>query len=524
MEYGFLSILPPLIAIIMAWRTKNVVLSLFSGAYIGTLIIFKNPITALVDLLRNYIYAQAMDGGNSNLLVLMFFIGGFVGLVTYSGGAKAFAESATRLIRSRVSAQVATWLGGVFIFFSDSASPLLVGSIFQPICDRMRVSREKLAWLLDTTASPVCILIPFIGWGVYIQGLIAKEYQALGINESEFIAFFKVMPFQFYALGAILMPVLIAFLGFEFSEMHKAEMRTFETGRLFWPNSTPLRPSIEDVLVEKEGVGVKPRATFISIPLLVLIVTFIGILIPLGFPTKPIPGIMLRTALASGFFLATLTCIVQLLYFKAKTGKECFDLYMQGIKEIAIILMILVLSWSLGSVCKSLGTAKYIVNMVQGTLPAWLVPGLIFVVGAIMSFATGSSWGTFAILMPLAIPVGHALNAHLLGCIAAVLSGGLFGDHCSPISDTTILASMGAGSDHIDHVKTQLPYAMTVALAAFVGYLVLGFIDSPVSLVVSLVALFLFVVTFGKIWGKKIPNYYAVDVEMQKNIEGGAAR
>ena len=179
-SYGFLSILPPLVAVALAWRFKNVLASLLAGCFTGTLILFRgNPMTAVVDLIRNTIFVQAADAYNSNLLVMMVFIGGFVGVVTYSGGARAFAEKSALWISSRARAQVATWLAGILIFFSDSASPLLVGSVFQPICDRMRVSREKLAWLLDTTASPVCILIPFIGWGIFIQGLIQKEYAAL---------------------------------------------------------------------------------------------------------------------------------------------------------------------------------------------------------------------------------------------------------------------------------------------------------------------------------------------------------
>lgn len=503
-NYGILSILPPLVAVIVAWRFKNVLTALFLGAYVGTLIIFKNPMTALVDLVRNFILVQAADSYNSNLLVMMVFVGGFVGVVTYSGGAKAFAGIATGFIRSRALTQVATWAGGILIFFSDSCSPLLVGSIFQPICDRMRISREKLAWMLDTTASPVCILVPFIGWGIYIQGLIRKEFDAMTdimpewAALSEWWTFIDVIPYQFYALLALSMVPLVAFLRFEFSGMYKAEKRTLETGQPYWPDAkiTADGNSVAD--------DVKGRASFIGIPLLVLFCVFVGLLVPLGFPGKPVAGSMLRTALCTGYFLAAMSCILLMVYHKVKTPSESYDMYMRGVKEIVFILLILVLAWSLGSVCKKVGTANYLVAMAKGNVPGWMIPSLLFLTGAMISFSTGSSWGAFAILIPLAIPMAHGLEAPLLPCIGSVLSGGLFGDHCSPISDTTILSSMGAGCDHLDHVKTQLPYAATVGLASFIGYIVVGMFPSPFVVVLAGFVLVGLMVVFSKKWGSRI--------------------
>jgi Na+/H+ antiporter NhaC len=504
-NYGILSVLPPLVAVVIAWRFKNVLAALFIGAYVGALIIMKNPITALVELIKSHILAQAADSYNSNLLVMMVFIGGFVGVVTYSGGARAFAQLAARVIGSRAKAQVATWLSGILIFFSDSASPLLVGSVFQPICDRMRVSREKLAWVLDTTASPVCILIPFIGWGIYIQGLIRKEFDAMGNTASEWYTFIEVIPFQFYALCALLMVPLVAFLRFEFSHMYKAERRTIETGQPYWPEA-----KISSAATN-EDLAVKGRASFIVIPLVILFSCFIGILVPLGFPAKPAPGVMLRTALCSGYFLGAMACIVMMVYWKVKTPGESYNLYIRGVREIVFILLILVLAWSLGAVCKQVGTANYIVGMARGNIPGWMVPAILFVTGALISFATGSSWGAFAILIPLAIPMAHGLESPLHVCIGAVLSGGLFGDHCSPISDTTILSSMGAGCDHIDHVRTQFPYAMTVAIASLIAYLVAGVYPSPVVLGIAIASLIGLLFVFSRIWGKRIDDYVVTE-------------
>ncbi len=496
--FGFLSVLPPIVAVVVAWRFKNVLAALFLGAYVGALILSSgNPMSALVMLVKDFILVQAADSYNSNLLVMMVFVGGFVGVVTYSGGAKAFAELAANKIGGRTGAQLGTWLAGILIFFSDSCSPLLVGSIFRPICDRMKVSREKLAWLLDTTASPVCILIPFIGWGIYIQGLIRNEFDSLGNHASEWATFIDVIPFQFYALGALFMVPLVAVMGFEFSDMYKAEKRTFETGMPYWPEAKVMGS------VEADEVT-HGKARFIVIPLILMFTVFLGILIPTGFPLKPAPGALLRTALCVGYFIASLACIALMVHAKVKTTSEAYDMYMRGVKEIVFILLILVLAWSIGSVCKKVGTAQYIVMMAQGNIPGWMVPALLFLTGAIISFSTGSSWGAFAILIPLAIPMAYGLEAPLLPCIGAVLSGGLFGDHCTPISDTTILSSMGAGCDHLDHVKTQLPYALTVAAASFIGYVAAGIFPSSVVLAVPLVVLFALTVVLSRLWGQKI--------------------
>jgi Na+/H+ antiporter NhaC len=243
------------------------------------------------------------------------------------------------------------------------------------------------------------------------------------------------------------------------------------------------------------------------IPIVVLFVCIFGLLIPHGFPVKRIPGAVLRTALCTGYFLGAMSCLFLMVQHKIKTAGQAFSMYMEGAKEIVFILMILVLAWSLGSVCKALGTANYIVGLSKETLPGWAVPALIFVTGACISFATGSSWGTFAILMPLAIPMANALGAPIHAAIGAVLSGGLFGDHCSPISDTTLLSSMGAACDHIDHVKTQLPYALTVALASAIAYIVSGYVESPMLLGLALGLVLVFILVFGKIWGAKVSDF-----------------
>ncbi len=504
MNHGILAITPPLLAVVLAIVFRNVLVSLFLGTYLGVVILVGgNPLVGLTTLIKDYIFVQAADSYNSSLLVMMIFIGGFVGVVTQSGGAGAFAETASHWFNTRARVQMAVWFGGLVIFFTDSGNPLILGPTFQPITDKLRVSREKLAWLLDCTSSPVCILIPFIGWGIYIMGLIKQEFVPLRIEETEFDAFLKVIPFQFYALGTLFMIPLVAYLGFEFSAMYTAEKRTVETGQPLWPEATPARAAVS---IHTES-GVKARASMMVIPIVVLFGCIFGLLIPHGFPMKPVPGAVLRTALCTGYFLGAMSCLLLMVRYKVKTAGQAFSLYTDGAKDVVFILLILVLAWSLGAVCKALGTADYIVGLTRGALPPWMVPVLIFVTGASISFATGSSWGTFAILMPLGIPMAVALGAPLHATIGAVLSGGLFGDHCSPISDTTILSSMGAACDHIDHVKTQLPYALTVALASAIAYGVAGVVNSPWMLALALGLVALFVVAFGSLWGGRISDF-----------------
>ena len=501
-HYGFLSILPPILAVILAVKTKNVISSLFWGGLLGVLILCGwNPIIALQTYIKDYVFVQAADGYNSSLLVMMVFIGGFVGIVTHSGGAAAFANKVAHLINSRFKAQIAVWFAGILIFFTDSGNSLILGPSFQPITDKLRVSREKLAWLLDCTSSPVCILIPFIGWGIYIMGLMQKEFDALQLPINDFDAFMQVIPFQFYAIGTLVMIPVVAFFGYEFSLMYKAEKRTIDTGAPYGPEAKPARPSV-DINEVRQGA----TSSMMTVPLIVVFVCIFGLLIPHGFPVKRVPGAVLRSALCFGYFMGAISCMAIMVKNKVCTAKESFKMYMDGTKEVVFILMILVLAWSLGSVCKALGTASFIVSITSGTIPAWAVPALIFVTGAAISFATGSSWGTFAILMPLAIPMSQALGAPLYASIGAVLSGGLFGDHCSPISDTTVLSSMGAACDHIDHVKTQLPYAMTVGFASLITYVVAGFFETPMLIVLALILVITFIIIASKIWGEKLPD------------------
>ncbi|SDK72290.1 Na+/H+ antiporter NhaC family protein [Natronincola ferrireducens] len=511
---GILSLLPPILAIALSIITKNVIVSLFLGGLAGILVLVGgNPITGITTMVQDYLFVQLTDSYNAGVLVLLVFIGGFVTLIESSGGAVAFAKSVSKYINTRAKAQLSAWLGGIGIFFSDLGTPLIIGPIFEPITDKIRISREKLAWIIDSTASPVCVLVPFIGWGVYVMGLIQREYEVLNILESDWTAFVRAIPFQFYPILAILMVPLVAFTGIEFGPMAKAEKRTQETGETFWPGAKLLRQSDSRIEVHHNS-----KAVLVWLPILVLLVTLFGLLIPKGFPLQPVPGGVFRTALTTGYFLAALVLMGMMVYYKVKKVDEAFDTYIKGMQKMMTVAIILVLAWSLSSVIKGMGTANYIVEISQNTIPSWAIPSIIFIAGAIMSFSTGSSWGTFAILIPIAIPMAHSLGAPMYASIGAVLSGGLFGDHCSPISDTTILASTGAGCDHVDHVKTQVPYALINAAASLMAYAIAGLTGSVATLLFAIGLMVVILMVASKISGTKIPNLTLEEISKSKGV------
>lgn len=503
-HYGLLSLVPPLVAVIIAIMSKNVILSLFTGSFLGALILSNfAPVVAVKALIGEYFFAQLSDSYNAGVIVLLMFIGGFIALIEKSGGAHAFAQKVTKFINTKTKAQISAWFGGILIFFSDLGTPLIVGPIFEPIFDKLKLSREKLAWIIDSTASPIAVLVPFIGWGVYVMGLIQKEFEALNIAQSDFTAFVEAIPYQIYPILALLMVPLIAMIKLDFSAMKKAEERVETTGELYWKHSSPQRKSEKITAFEAEN----SKASIVIAPLAVLFITLFAILIPLGFPMKPVSGNDFRVALTTAYLFAAVVAIILMVYYKTKTFNDAFNIYIDGMQKMVYVSLTLILAWSLGATIKNLGTASYIIELLDGNISVVFIPAILFVFGACVSFATGSSWGTFAIMMPLAIPMAVSLGGSIPICIGAVLSGGLFGDHCSPISDTTILSATGAGCDLVDHVKTQLPYALINGSIAFVGYLIAGVVQSELSLVLSIIFMVVSVVVLGKMNKKKMETH-----------------
>ncbi|MDO5719022.1 MAG: Na+/H+ antiporter NhaC family protein [Tissierellia bacterium] len=488
---GILSLIPIIITILLSIKTKNVLLSLAVGVFSGVLLyVGGNPVKATTTMVSELLFLQLQDSYNAGVIILLVFIGGFVSLIEESGGAGGFAKMLAKKVNTAAKAQIAAWVAGIAVFFSELGTPLIVGPIFSPLFKKLGVSKEKLAWILDTTGSPVCILIPFIGWGVYSMGLIQKEFELLNITGiTDFQAFIQAIPFQFYAIFCLILVPTMVITKKEIGPMKKAEEEA--------------EKEVYEIEEGKEDIK-ETNPLVVLIPLLILFVTLFSLLIPHGFPFKKVPGSLFRVALITAYFYGSIAIILLMAYYKVFSIKESIPIYIKGLSKMTNTIMILVLAWSLGAVGKSIGTAEYIIGLAKGNVAPSFVPALIFLIGATISFSTGTSWGTFAIMMPIALPMAARLDASMIVTIAAVLSGGLFGDHCSPISDTTILSSAGAGCETYDHVKTQIPYALIAGVISFIAYIVAGIMPLSWMVVAFSAILVISILVMTKVFGERV--------------------
>lgn len=462
-NYGILSLLPALVALVLAFITREAVFSLLIGILVGVLIAGQNILFGFTGL------AQDALGNADFIWVLMIevFVGIMIAYFQKSGAIQAFSQLIGKKTIEQRGAQVMAWLLGIFIFFSDYFSPLYVGTVMQPITDKAKVSREKLAYICDSTSAPVCTIIPFSSWGVYMAGLLV----GIGVFVDKDIAMnavVKMVPYNFYGILSVVMVGLIAFgIIPDYGPMAKAEKRARETGKVFRDGATPLVGKELSEIKPKEGIKPNLLINFLT-PALIIITVTLGTYIFMG-----------SAKTLEGFVAAVAFQFVTMLIQKMGTIPELIKTATDGIKGVLPAILILALAYSLNAISGVLGTANYVISVTQ----AWMTPALLlvftFLIAAFISFFTGTSWGTYAIITPMVIPLAFELTGGVAtglvyASIAAILGGGCFGDHCSPLSDTTILSSLGAGSDHIDHVKTQLPYALTVAGVSAVLYMMVG--------------------------------------------------
>ena len=475
---GFSSLLPVLVTLAVALAARNVLVGLFTGVLVGVAMVTEASwLMFIPSLVRDHIVPEVADSYNASVLVLLAFIGGFVKLIEYSGGGTAFARLATRWVVDKVRAQLAAWAAGIMIFFSDLGTPLIVGPVFQPLTDKLKISRQKLAFILDSTSSPVAILIPFIGWGVFIMSVIADAFAANDIAESEWNAFVAAIPFQLYAWLAIFMVPALTFLKFDYGPMADAEVGIADH------REEPAAPDHD-----------ASKPILVWLPLVVLGTTLFATLAQHGFPFEQVAGSDFRAGLSAAYFLAAVTLVGLVVGYGITPLTKTFSHYVEGMTGMMPIAATLVLAWTLGAVSEALGTGSYVAEVAREGVSGAMLPAVTFVLAAIISFATGSSWGTIIIMMPLAIPAALATDAAMPVVIGSVLSGGLFGDHSSPVSETTILSSTGAGTTPIEHFRTQMPYAVTNGAVAFGGFLVAG-ATGAVWIVAVLVPL-----QFGVLW------------------------
>ena len=529
-RFGLFTLIPPIVAIVLAFITKNVVISLFIGVLSGRFIlnltgfnVFGALTQAFLDFIDRALNSLA-DPWNAGIIMQVLVIGGVINLVAKMGGAKAIAEALAKKAKTAKSTQLITWFLGICVFFDDYANSLIVGPIMRPVADKMKISRERLAFIIDATAAPIAGLAIISTWIGLEVSLISEGFETIGVEASGFVVFLQTIPYRFYNILILAFIVITTITLREFGPMRKAEIAARKSKDLAG-EEVVATSSHMDELEPKEGVKLSIWNAIVPIGALIIsaVVAFyysgystimagddtaIQAIItnsPLSFKAilETFAASDASVALFQSALFASIVAIIMSVCKKIFTISEAIEAWVDGMKGLIITGVILILAWSLGSVIKELGTAQYLVEALNGAIPAFLLPSLIFVLGAVISFSTGTAYGTMSILMPLAIPLAYKINPEMSFVIvstSAVLTGAIFGDHCSPISDTTILSSMGAGCNHIDHVKTQMWYALFVAaITILFGYIPAGF-GLPIYIVLpmSFVALFIGIMIFGK--------------------------
>lgn len=525
---GFWTILPPLVSIVLAFITKNVIVSLFLGTFTGCVMLNLNGINIFSAVFQGFIdftyraLNVLSDPWNAGIILQVLVIGGVIHLVAKMGGAKAIAEALARKAKTVKSVQLTTWLLGLAVFFDDYANALIVGPIMRPVIDKLGISREKLAFIIDATAAPIAGLAIISTWiGIEI-GLIGDAFSSIGIQVDGFSVFLQTIPYRFYNILILVFVFISAVTLREFGPMLSAEKKARKALK-----REALLERVENLenkhseLEPKEGVKLSIWNAIIPIGTLVLssllgfyysgyssvmagtdeMAKQIFINAPFSFSAvqEAFSNADASVVLFQGALLASLVAIIMSVCKKIFTISEAIETWIEGMKSLLITGVILILAWSLSSVIKELGTAAYLVSILQFAIPKFLLPSIIFILGSIIAFATGTAYGTMGILMPLAVPLAYAINpdmSFIVACTSGVLTGAIFGDHCSPISDTTILSSTGAGCDHIEHVRTQIWYSLFVGVITIVfGYIPAGFgVSIWIILPVSITALV--VITF----------------------------
>ncbi|MDR2457328.1 MAG: Na+/H+ antiporter NhaC family protein [Clostridiales Family XIII bacterium] len=530
--YGtFWSLVPPIVAIILALVTKEVFSSLFLGILIGGVFWAAGPNPAVYDeageavwessniftgtinhIVRDGFLTTLTDGWNIGIVIFLCVLGMIVAMMAKVGGSRAFGEWASKKIKSRVGAQLALMLFHLFIFIDDYFACLTVGSVMRPVTDRAKVSRAKLAYLIDGTAAPICILAPISTWAAAVASYIPEEGAGSDING--FTMFIKAIPWNFYAILTIIMILILVLLRFDYGPMAKHEYNAEVNNDLF---TTPDRPYSEEAAeMDKEVAEEKGRVYDLIFPIAVLIVSCVIALIYTGgfFAegdahfnfVEAFSGSDAATGLVIGSIFSIVIIIIYYIARRLLPIRELTNVIPKGIHAMASPILILSFAWTLKAMTDTMGSSDFVSAALEGpaqTLQNFL-PAIVFLVAAGIAFSTGTSWGTYGIVIPIVAAVFAGVDEELLVIgIAACLAGGVMGDHCSPISDTTIMASAGAQCNHINHVNTQLPYALTVAAFSFVMYLIGGFVRNafimlPLAIILFILLLFVVKKLFGK--------------------------
>ncbi|MGQ9444475.1 Na+/H+ antiporter NhaC family protein [[Pasteurella] aerogenes] len=495
------SIVPPVLALCLAIVTRKVILSLSIGIIIGALMLsdfnIKDTLTYLFNNVSSLVYSSE-DGLNFdtiNIILFLLLLGILTALLTVSGSNRAFAEWAQKRIKDRRGAKLMAASLVFVTFIDDYFHSLAVGAIARPVMDKFKVSRAKLAYILDSTAAPMCVLMPVSSWGAYIITLISGLLATYAMTEySPIGAFMAMSAMNFYAIFSIIMVFFVAYFSFDLGSMARHERLAQE------------HQEKEEIDACADG-----RVRNLILPIVTLILATVAMMLYTGGQALAADGkafsilgafenTTVGISLVFGGVLAVLMVTLCILLDRQVSIKEYVQSWIVGVKSMSGAILILFFAWTINNVVGDIKTGTYLSGLVSDSLPVAILPALLFILGAVMAFSTGTSWGTFGIMLPIAAAIAaHSAPELMLPCLSAVMAGAVCGDHCSPVSDTTILSSTGAKCNHMDHVTTQLPYALTVAVATIIGYLVVGFTQSGLfGFIATAISLVLLVFMFKK--------------------------
>ncbi|UCG86787.1 MAG: sodium:solute symporter [Gemmatimonadota bacterium] len=467
--YGWLSIVPPVVAIALAIKTKQVYLSLGLFVFLGCTIMSSwNPVTGLIRSVEVYL-TQVTTADNARVLLFSSLIGAMITLTQASGGMDGFVNRVERggLAKSRRSVGLLTMAVSFCIFLESNFSLLVSGSVARPLFDKCRISREKLAYIIDGTCAPKLILIPLNAWGAYVTGLLLAQNVA---NANTLL--FTALSLNFYAILAIVLVSVVVVTEWDYGPMREAERRVREEGKLLRDGAEPLVS--EDVSTTKPKEGAPQRAVNMVLPILLMVITVPIVLWLTG--DGSIPNGSGSQAVLWGVIVGLLAAVAMYRLQGILSVKQSTDCIIRGVQGLIPVVIVLSLAFAIAATTSALGTGEFVADAARRVLNPNIVPAIVFLLACFIAFSTGTSWGTFAIMIPIVIPMVDVIGLHPGLTVAAALGGGIFGDHCSPISDTTIVASMASATDHIDHVRTQLPYALTAAGGATALFVVFGFL------------------------------------------------
>jgi Na+/H+ antiporter NhaC len=467
-EPGWLSLVPPLLAIVLAIATRQVYLSLAAGIWAGwTILSAWNPLAGAAEAIDATVRVLG-DEGNAKVILFTLVIGALIATVEAASGVRGFVQwlERSQWVTTARRAQFLAYITGILIFIESNITVLVAGAVGRPLFDRYKVSREKLAYIIDSTSAPICILIPLNAWGAYILGILG----GLGVTDPLGV-FLQTIPLNFYAIAAVLLAGAVILFSLDIGPMKRAEERT-RGGKLLWDDATPMID--QDVLAPPPNENIPPRARNMFLPIGAMVLMMpVSLFITGGGDLRAGSG---STSVLWSVMIGLLVAWLLLLSQRAYKIDELTRLALRGAGGLVSLALVLLLALTLADIANRLGTGVYVAQITSGVLPPFLFLPLVFAVAGFVAFSTGTSWGTFAIMLPIAVPAAETLGLPLAPFVAASLAGGIFGDHASPISDTTIISSMAAATDHIDHVRTQLPYALVACGIAVVCFAITGFL------------------------------------------------